>query len=141
MTTNYDERQRRQAEREKEERRGEVKIGEASGKVSRDMVANNDVRIRIDNVEELRFRPAADIKKGDSVKITIEADWTRRGQEIQRVDHHRESQIGEALGKATRDIHKTNDVRIRIDNVEVLRFRPSVDLKKGDSVRITIVKM
>ena len=141
MTTEYDKRRARQAEREKEERRGEVIIGEVSGKTSRDMVTTSDVRIRIDNVEELRFRPAADIKKGDSVKITIEADWTGRGEEKQRVDHHRKSQIGEALGRATGDIYKTSDVRVRIDNVEALSFKPSVDLKKGDSVRITIVKI
>ena len=141
MTTGYEERRARQAEREKEERRGEVKIGEATGKASRDMATSSDVRIRIDNVEELRFRPSTDIKKGDSVKITIEADWTRRGQEIQRVDHHRDSQIGEALGRATRDIYKTSDVRVRINDVETMRFKPSVDLKKGDSVRITITKV
>ena len=141
MTTDYNERQARQVEREKEERREEVEIGEAFSKARRDMVTTNDVRIRIDNVEELKFRPIADIKKGDSVKITIEADWIRRDQEKQRADHHSESQIGEALGRVTGDIYKTNDVRIRIDDIEALSFKPSVDLKKGDSVRITITKV
>jgi len=45
------------------------------------------------------------------------------------------------LGKATGNIGKADDVSVRIDNVETLRFKPSVDLKKGDSIRVTIEKV
>jgi ribosomal 50S subunit-recycling heat shock protein len=145
MATDYEERRARWAEREqakeREERKGEVKVGEALGKATGDIGRTGDVRVRIDNVETLRFKPSTDLKKGDSIRVTIEADWTKRGQEKQVEEHKGEAKAGEALGKATRDIRKTGDVRVRIDNVETLRFKPSVDLKKGDSIRVTIDKV
>jgi len=145
MATDYDERQARWANREQakenEERKGEVKVGEALGKAIGDIGKTGDTRVRIDNVETLRFKPSVDLKKGDSIRVTIEADWTRRGQEKQEKEHKGEAKVGEALGKATGNIGKTDDVRVRIDNVETLRFKPSVDLKKGDSIRVTIEKV
>jgi ribosomal 50S subunit-recycling heat shock protein len=145
MATDYEERRARWAEREqakeREERKGEVKVGEALGKATGDIGRTGEVRVRIDNVETLRFKPSTDLKKGDSIRVTIEADWTKRGQEKQVEEHKGEAKAGEALGKATRDIRKTGDVRVRIDNVETLRFKPSVDLKKGDSIRVTIDKV
>jgi len=145
MATDYEERRadwaKREQAKEDEERKGEVKVGEALGKATGDIGKTGDVRVRIDNVETLRFKPFADLKKGDSIRVTIEADWTRRGQEKQEKELKGEAKVGEALGKATGNIGKTNDVRVRIDNVETLRFKPSVDLKKGDSIRVTIEKV
>jgi len=145
MATDYDERQARWAKREQakedEERKGEVKVGEALGKATGDIGKTADVRVRIDNVETLRFKPSVDLKKGDSIRVTIEADWTKRGQKKEKEERKGEAKVGEALGKATGDIRKTSDVRVRIDNVETLRFKPSVDLKKGDSIRVTIEKV
>jgi len=145
MATDYEERRadwaKREQAKEDEERKGEVKVGEALGKATGDIGKTGDVRVRIDNVETLRFKPFADLKKGDSIRVTIEADWTRRGQEKQEKELKGEVKVGEALGKATGNIGKTNDVRVRIDNVETLRFKPSVDLKKGDSIRVTIEKV
>jgi urease accessory protein UreF len=145
MATDYDKRRadwaKREQAKEEEERKGEVKVGEALGKATGDIGKTGDVRVRIDNVETLRFKPFADLKKGDSIRVTIEADWTRRGQEKQEKERKGEAKVGEALGKATGDIGKTGDVRVRIDNVETLRFKPSVDLKKGDSIRVTIEKV
>ncbi len=145
MATDYEKRQadwaKREQAKEKEERKGEVKVGEALGKVTGDIRKTGDVRVRIDNVETLRFKPSVDLKKGDSIRVTIEADWTRRGQDKQREERKEEDKVGEALGKATGDIRKTGDVRVRIDNVETLRFKPSVDLKKSDSIRVTIEKV
>jgi len=145
MATDYDKRRadwaKREQAKEEEERKGEVKVGEALGKATGDIGKTGDVRVRIDNVETLRFKPFADLKKGDSIRVTIEADWTRRGQEKQEKERKREAKVGEALGKATGNIGKTDDVRVRIDNVETLRFKPSVDLRKGDSIRVTIEKV
>jgi ribosomal 50S subunit-recycling heat shock protein len=145
MATDYDERQARWANREQakenEERKGEVKVGEALGKAIGDIGKTGDTRVRIDNVETLRFKPSVDLKKGDSIRVTIEADWTRRGQKKQEEERKGEAKVGEALGEATRDIEKADDVRVRIDNVETLRFKPSVNLKKGDSIRVTIEKL
>jgi urease accessory protein UreF len=145
MATEYDKRQadwaKREQAKEKEERKGEVKIGEALGKTTGDIRKTGDTRVRIDNVETLRFTPSVDLKKGDSIRVTIEADWTRRGQKKQGEERKGEAKVGEAFGKTTGDIRKTGDVRVRIDNVETLRFMPSVDLKKGDSIRVTIEKV
>jgi uncharacterized lipoprotein len=145
MATDYDKRRadwaKREQAKEEEDRKGEVKVGEALGKATGDIGKTGDVRVRIDNVETLRFKPFADLKKGDSIRVTIEADWTRRGQEKQEKERKGEAKVGEALGKATGDIGKTDDVRVRIDNVETLRFKPSVDLKKGDYIRVTIEKV
>jgi ribosomal 50S subunit-recycling heat shock protein len=145
MTSDYDERQARLAEREqaeeKEERKGEVKIGEVTGKTTRDIGRKvGSTKIRIDHVEDLYFKPAVDLKMGDSLKITIAADSTKRGLKPHIEFRKRPDNIGEAAGKVTRDIKKTDDVRVRIENVETLTFRPSVDLKKGDLVRITVEK-
>jgi len=145
MATNYEDRQadwaRREQAREDEERKGEVKVGEVFGKATGDIRKDDDVRVRIDNVETLRFKPPGDLKEGDSIRITIKADWTRRGQERQRWGRESVVQPTEAFGKATGDIRKTDDVRVRMDNVETLRFKPTEDLKKGDSIRITIEKV
>jgi hypothetical protein len=146
MTSDYDERQARLAETEKakeqEDRKGEVKIGEVTGKTTRDIGRKTGgTKIRIDHVEDLYFQPMVDLKMGDSLKITIDADWTKRGQTQHMEFRRRPDNIGEAAGKVTGDIKKTDDVKVRIDNVEALRFKPSADLKKGDSVRITIEKV
>ena len=45
------------------------------------------------------------------------------------------------MGKSIGDIGRFGDVRVRIDNVETLRFQPSADLKKGDYIRATIEKV
>ena len=145
MATDYDERQaawaKKEQAREDEERKGEVKVGEGLGKVTRDIGKASDMRVRIDNVDTLRFEPSEDLKKGDSIRVTIEVDLTRRGQKKQGWERKGEAKVGEALCEATRDIGKGDDVRIRIDNVETLRFRPSEDLKKGDYIRVTIEKV
>ena len=76
MATNYEDRQadwaRKEQAREAEERKGEVKVGEVFGKATGDIRKDDDVKVRIDNVETLRFKPTEDLKKGDSIRITIE---------------------------------------------------------------------
>jgi len=145
MATDYDERRARWAKseeaREKEERKGEVIVGDALGKATRDIGRFGDVRVRIDSVETLRFQPSVDLKKGDSIRVTIEADWTSDRQKKQGEDRKGEVKVGEALGKVTSKIRKASDLRVRIDDVETLRFQPSADLKKGDSIRVTIEKV
>ena len=64
-----------------------------------------------------------------------------RGQEKQRRGREKKVQAGEALGKVTGNIKKSDEIRVRIDDVETLKFKPSVDLKKGDYIRVTIEKV
>lgn len=147
MTTeSYDERQTRLAERdrlvEQEKRKGEVKIGEITGKTTKEIKREiSGTKIRIDHVEDLNFQPEVDLKVGDSIKITIAADWTKRGQTQHVEFRKRPDNVGEAAGKVTKDIKNTNELRVMIDGVEMVKFKPSADLKKGDLVRITIEKM
>lgn len=146
MVESYDDKQSRLAERDKErdqEAHGrEVKIGEIIGKTTREIKKEvSGTKIRIDHVEELYFQPKVDLKQGDSFKVTIAADWTKRDQVQHVVFSQRPDNIGEALGKITKDTKSSNDLNIRIDGAEKMKFKPSVDLKKGDSVRITIEKV
>ena len=62
------------------------------------------------------------------------SDFTKREEE-------RTVKVGEIRGKVTGGIKKTDNVRVRIDDVETLRFNPSVDLKSGDSIKVTIEKV
>ena len=88
----YDERQaafiRREEDEEDEERKSAVKLGEVRGKVTGDIKKTDNVRIRIDNVETLRFNPSADLKKGDSIKVTIEKVLEKAGS----IREHRQQQ-------------------------------------------------
>ena len=134
------EQQKREA-REKEERKGEVKVGEATGKVNGNIGKFGDVRIRIAKVETLKLQPSEDLKKGDSIRITVEADWTEGRQKKQGEERNGTPKVGEAVGKVTGNIGKASDVRIRIDKVETLSFQSSEDLKKGNSIRVTVKKV
>lgn len=145
MDKNYSQRQvewaKKEKAREDEERKTEVKIGEIFGKVTEDIKKTDDTKVRIDSTETLKLNTSVDLKKGDSIRITIKADWSMRGQEKQRWGRERKAQNGEALGKLTGNIKKSDDIRVRIDNVETLKFNSSVDLKKGDFIRVTIEKV
>jgi hypothetical protein len=141
----YEERQakweKKEQAREKEERKGEVKVGEAVGKVTRDIGRFDDVNVRIDKVKTMSFQPAEDLRKGDSIGIVIEADWTTGRQEKRGEERKGKAKIGEAVGKVSGKIGKASNVRVRIDKVETMRFQPSADLKKGDSIRVTVDKL
>jgi hypothetical protein len=63
-----------------------------------------------------------------------QADWDKREQE-------RTVKLGEVRGRVVKGIKTTDDIRIRIDHVEGLRFKPAVDLNNGDTIKITIEKV
>ena len=63
-----------------------------------------------------------------------QADWKKREDE-------RTVKLGEVRGRATGNIKKTDEVRVRIDKFETLSFKPPVDIKSGDSIRIIIEKV
>lgn len=77
MTSDFDKRRAKFAEmeqaKEKEDRKGEVIIGEVTGKVNGVIERKSGgVRIKIDHIENLMFQPLAELKKGDSIRVTIE---------------------------------------------------------------------
>jgi hypothetical protein len=60
--------------------------------------------------------------------------WDKREQE-------RTVKLGEIRGRVLKGIKTTDDVRIWIDHIEALRFKPSEDLKNGDTIKVTIEKV
>ena len=145
MTSDFQKRQANWAKKEQakedEERKDEAKVGAVSGKATGDIGHTDELKIRIDNVETLRLKPSFNCIKDDSIKIIIIADRTANAHEKQRWGRERIIQAGEAVGKVTGHIKKSDDVKIRIDNVETLRFNSSEELKKGDSLRVIIEKL
>jgi ribosomal 50S subunit-recycling heat shock protein len=54
-----------------------VKIGEVQAKLSADVKKTEDLEVHLrmswaDKLEAAKFKPAQDLKKGDTLKITIE---------------------------------------------------------------------
>ena len=54
--------------------------------------------------------------------------------------------IGEVKAKLSADVKKTEDLGVHLrvsysDKLEGAKFKPSQDLKKGDTLRITIEKV
>lgn len=70
-----------------------------------------------------------------------QADFAKREQDKESEEHKTSVKLAEVRGKVTGDIRSTNDVRVKIDNVDLPKFHPSVDLKKGDFIKITIEKV
>ena len=54
--------------------------------------------------------------------------------------------LGEVQAKMSADVKKTEELTVNFkvtysDKLETAKFKPSEDLKKGDTVKITIEKM
>jgi len=54
--------------------------------------------------------------------------------------------IGEVQAKLSADVKKTEDLAVQLkvswsDKLETIKFKPSQDLKKGDTLKITIEKV
>ncbi len=56
------------------------------------------------------------------------------------------TKIGEVQAKMSADVKKTDELSVSLkvsysDKLETAKFKPSEDLKKGDTVKITIEKV
>jgi len=69
------------------------------------------------------------------------SEYNERQAENKKREDARTVKLGEARGRVTGNIRTTDELRIRIDKFESMNFRPSMDLKNGDSIRITIEKV
>ena len=54
--------------------------------------------------------------------------------------------IGEVQAKLSAEVKKTDDLRVQLrvsysDKLETARFKPTQDLKRGDTLKITIEKV
>ena len=64
----------------------------------------------------------------------------RRADQAEK-EKERTVKIGEIRGRVTGGIKINDNVRVRIDHIETLNFNPSIDLKNGDIIRVTIEKV
>lgn len=62
----------RQADFARQEQERTVKVGEARGRVSKNIKTTDDLNIKIDKLGKLRLKPSVDLKTGDFIKVTIE---------------------------------------------------------------------
>ena len=69
------------------------------------------------------------------------ADYEKRQADFNKREDDRTVQLGEFKVRVTGTIRKNDDVRVRIDKVEALSFKSSVDIKSGENLRITIEKI
>ena len=146
MTSDYEKRQieyeKRQKEEDAEERQEEALVGVTTGTVKHDIKNPAEMKMKMHNATDMHFECPPDLKKGDDVKVTLKADLTHRGQHT--FDFKRDDQgiclPGEALSKLHGDIHSSHDIHIKIDNIDVKKFKPSIDLMTGDHIRIIVEK-
>ena len=64
----------------------------------------------------------------------------RRADQAKK-EQERTVKIGEIRGRVTGGIKINDNVRVRIDHIETLSFNPPIDLKNGDTIRVTIEKV
>lgn len=145
MTSDFEKRQAEWAKKEQvkeaEERKGEVKIGDITGKTTEDIKKNDNIKIKIDHAETMQLKSAVDFKKGDSVKVIIEADSTQREKKEQTWGRERISQPGEASGKIDGNIREGDELKVKIDGMEKLKIKSPAEFKKGDNIRVNISKL
>ena len=145
MTSEYEKRRSAWAKKAKEEeeaeRLKEISIGETTGKVSQDINAAQELNVKINDVGSLRFIPSVDLSKGDSVTISIKADPSLSEKHILTWGREKPSHVDEAFGTVTGKIRKDHEIKIKIDHIDIHKVNSSVDLDKGDSIRVLISKV
>ena len=68
-------------------------------------------------------------------------EYYEKQAESNKREDTRTVKLGETRGRVTVNIRTTDELRIRIDKFEPLNFKSPMDLKNGDSIRITIEKV
>jgi hypothetical protein len=144
MTSDYEERRAAQAKRlqdeEQAERQKEILLGETSGKVEKDIRSGQELKVKIRDVNDLLLKPSNDLKKGDVLKITIKADPSLGEEHILTWGREKPSRPDEASGIVKGKVKADSDIDLKIDRIEVKKVKSSVELDKGDSIRIIIEK-
>jgi hypothetical protein len=88
----------------------------------------------------MHLTPSKDLKKGDILKITIKADPSLSEEHKISWGREKPSHPDEASGTVKGRIRVDHDLGLKIDRIEVNKVHPSVELDKGDSIRIIIEK-
>ena len=66
------------------------------------------------------------------------ASQAKRAQEQEDAERQKEIIIGETSGKVDKDFSSGQELKVQISEVGNMRLKPSMDLNKGDIVKITI---
>ena len=144
MTSDYEIRRAAQAKRAQEEEQAEwqkeIVLGETTGKVEKDISSGQELKVKVHDVNDMRLTPSKDLKKGDILKITIKADPSL--SEAHKLSWGREkpSHPDEASGIVKGKIKANHDIDVKIDRIEVKKIQSSIELDRGDSIRIIIEK-
>ena len=69
------------------------------------------------------------------------ADYEKRQSDFTKREDAKTVNLGEFRVRVTGTIRKNDDLRVRIDKVESLSFKSAVDIKSGETLRITIEKI
>jgi hypothetical protein len=68
-------------------------------------------------------------------------DYTKRQADRKTLEDARMVRIGEATCRVGGNVKTTDQLKIRIDKFDPTTFKPSIDLKWGDNIRIIIEKV
>lgn len=144
MASDYERRRAAQAKRAQDEdqadRQKEVIVAETSGKVEKDITAGQQLKVKIRDVNDLLLTPSKDLKKGDILKIIIKADPSLSEDHKLTWGREKPSHPDEASGSIKGRIRVDHDIDLKIDRIEVNKVKSSVELDKGDSIRVIIEK-
>ena len=69
------------------------------------------------------------------------SDYEKRQADFTKREDAKTVKLGEYRVRVTGTIRKNDDVRVRIDKVESMSFKSAVDIKSGETLRITIEKV
>jgi len=67
-----------------------------------------------------------------------QAAWAKKEQAKEDEERKDEFTLGEVSGKTIEDIGISDELKLKIDDTETLKLKPSTDFKKDDSVKVTI---
>ena len=144
MTSDYERRRAAQAKRAQEEeqaeRQKEIILAETTGKVEKDISSGQELKVKMHDVEDLHLKPSKDLKKGDILKIVIKADPALSEEHKLTWGREKPSHPDEASGTIKGKIKVDHNIDLKIDHVEVSKVKSSVELDRGDSIRIIIEK-
>jgi hypothetical protein len=144
MTSDYEQRRTAQAKRAQEEeqaeRQKEIIVAETSGKVEKDITGGQELKVKIHNVDDLHLQPSKDLKKDDILKIIIKADPSLSEEHKLSWGREKPSHPDEASGIVKGRIKVNHDIDLKIDRIEVKKAQSSVELDKGDSIRVIVEK-
>lgn len=142
MTSDYERRRAAQAKRAQEEERAErqkeIIVGETSGKVEKDISNGQELKVKIHDVNDMHLEPSRDLKKGDILKVIIKADPTLSEEHKLSWGREKPSRPDEASGTVKGKIKINHDIDVKIDRIEVKKIQSSVELDRGDSIRIIL---